>query len=104
MARIRIMRVPRALLGELFKQNKHRHFVFTGLPADAKLLSVSDDHFFETDDVALKFESDSFAECTPSIFAQSYHAPLILWNAQVRTTPRPCSECHGTGLYTTKDV
>lgn len=63
--RVKILRVTRALLADLFRQDAKRQLIIAnGLPADAQLVGVSEHTFFNSDDIALKFESDDWPEAS----------------------------------------
>lgn len=61
--RLMVMRVSRSLLADLFKQDPRRQVVVVeGLPEDARLVGLSEQAYFDTDQIALKFESDRWPE------------------------------------------
>ena len=61
--RVKILRVSRELLADIFKQNLKRQVVIVeGLPEDARLVGISDQDRFTFDVVSLKFESDEWPE------------------------------------------
>ena len=60
--RLRIIRVSRKFLVDIFSQGpRSQILVACDMPYDAKLVGVSDQLFFDSDDIALKFESHEFA-------------------------------------------
>ncbi len=63
--RLKILRVDRALFMALFQQDGTKQLVFEGMPADAKLDAISDHACFDSDQVALRIESDTFEEVEP---------------------------------------
>lgn len=61
--RVKILRVSRAMLADLFRQDATRQLIIMdGLPADARLVAISETAYFDSDDVALKFESAEWPE------------------------------------------
>jgi hypothetical protein len=60
----RIIRFSRDLFTQML-QNGERHYTITdGLPADARMVGISEHFYFATDEVAVMFESAEWSEMT----------------------------------------
>lgn len=57
--RLKILRVSLSLLCDMLQQREHQVF-FRGMPADAKIVGVSDQLYFLHDELALKIWSGTF--------------------------------------------
>jgi hypothetical protein len=58
--RLRILRLSSPLLVALLSLDGSKRIKITGMPADAKIVGMSQDQFFLTDQYALKIESETF--------------------------------------------
>lgn len=64
--RVKIVRVSRELLADVFKQSARRQvIVVQGLPEDAKMVGISEECYCQYDQIALKFESEQWPEVPP---------------------------------------
>ena len=78
--RVRLLRCTNELLAHMFSLDWSKLIKIEGLPADARIVGVSDQLFFNSNEVAFKVESEEFA------FVESGNAiPELHLNCSVST-------------------
>ncbi len=61
----KILRMSRQFFNAMLETGERNYRVINGLPADAVMIGISDQFYFSTDEIAVKFESEEWPEITP---------------------------------------
>ncbi len=61
----KILRMSRQFFNALLETGERHYRVIDGLPADTVMTGISEQFYFSTDAIAVKFESEEWPEITP---------------------------------------
>lgn len=62
MARVKIVKIHRDILLGLLRMDGTKRYRIDGLPDDARIVGMSGSLYFDSDNLAVKVESDTFAD------------------------------------------